>query len=284
MEKDQVIEMDAFVDAPKQHETGAGAHVVEPMDDNDDSGAFTKAARVIIIVRVVRQYERAVLFRLGKLSGDTAKGPGLFFTIPFLDTIVTVDLRTINLNIPAQEVLTKDSVTIGVDAVLYSRVFNPILSVVRVENARASTIVLAATTLRNMVANLTLSEFLTSRERIASEMQHGLDVVTDQWGLKIERVEITDVKLPPQMQRAMAAEAEADRDAKAKIIAAEGERQASSALKEAADIIGASPAAIQLRYLQTLNAISVDNNSTIVFPIPLDMLKVFSGRGQTFDA
>ena len=201
-----------------------------------------------------------------------AKGPGLFFIIPCIDDVIRVDLRTVSFDIPPQEILTKDSVTVAVDAVVYYRVFNPTLSVTSVENAAGSTRLLAQTTLRNHLGMKTLAGILTDRDEIASGMLSILDEATDPWGIKVERVEIKDVRLPLQLQRAMAAEAEASREAKAKIIAAQGEMDASKALKEASDIINQSPGALQLRYLQTLTTISAEKNSTIIFPLPIDLL------------
>jgi len=221
--------------------------------------------------KIVAEYEKAVIFRLGRLVG--AKGPGLFFIIPCVDDIIRVDLRTVSFDIPPQEILTKDSVTIAVDAVVYYKVSDSQLSVIAVENAAGSTRLLAQTTLRNKLGTKTLEGILTDRDEIATDMQNILDVATDPWGIKVERVEIKDVRLPQQLQRAMAAEAEASREAKAKIIAAQGEMDSSKALKEASEIINQSPGALQLRYLQTLTTISAEKNSTIVFPLPIDMLQ-----------
>ncbi|CAF4832907.1 unnamed protein product, partial [Rotaria sp. Silwood1] len=233
-------------------------------------------------IKVVQEYERAVIFRLGRIlqgrikeyvifSGG-AKGPGLFFILPCLDNIVKVDLRTTTFNVPPQEILTRDSVTVSVDAVVYSRVTDPTASVTKVHNVHSATQLLAQTTLRNILGTKTLQEILSDREAIAQNMQIQLDEGTGPWGVKVERVEITDVRLPQSMQRSMAAEAEATREARAKVIAAEGEQRASRQLKEAADVIAASPIALQLRYLQTLTQISAEKNSTIVFPIPIELL------------
>jgi len=230
---------------------------------------------VFLCVKIVAEYRRAVMFRLGRCLG--AKGPGLFFIIPCLDEFKIVDLRTISFDIPPQEVLTKDSVTISVDAVVYYRIFNPEQSVLGVENAAYSTKLLAQTCLRNQLGSFTLTGILSEREQISNEMKLFLDHATDPWGIKVERVEIKDVRLPQMMQRAMAAEAEATREAQAKIIAAKGEMDASQALKCAADVISSSPGALQLRYLQTLTQISAEKNSTIIFPLPMDML---SGLGK----
>lgn len=233
---------------------------------------------ICLIFKIVQEYERAVIFRLGRVVRGGAKGPGLFCIIPCTDKIVKVDLRTVSFDVPPQEILSKDSVTVNVDAVVYYRVFNAIISVVNVMNAHQSTRLLAQTTLRNVLGTKSLSEMLSDRENISHFMQSYLDEATDAWGIKVERVEIKDVRLPVQMQRAMAAEAESAREAKAKVIAAEGEQKASRALKEAADVINQSPAALQLRYLQTLTQISSEKNSTIVFPIPVELLKTFAAK------
>lgn len=222
-------------------------------------------------VSIVQEYERAVIFRLGRCLG--ASGPGMFFIIPCLDDLIKIDLRTMSLDIPPQTVLTKDSVTINVDAVVYWKVFDPTLATTRIENYRHSTSLLSQTTLRNILGSYTLAGILAERENIARAIQDIIDDATDPWGIKVERVEIKDVRLPQQLQRAMAAEAEASREAQAKIIAAQGEMDASRALKEAADVIAQSPGALQLRYLQTLTTISAEKNSTIIFPLPLDILK-----------
>ncbi|CAF0820480.1 unnamed protein product [Brachionus calyciflorus] len=230
-------------------------------------------------IKIVKEYERAVIFRLGRILAGGAKGPGLFFIVPCVDSIVTVDLRTVTFDVPPQEILTKDSVTVTVDAVVYFRIFDPIQSVTKVANARYSTQLLAATTLRNILGTKSLHEILSDKESISHHMQSNLDHATDEWGVKVERVEVKDVKLPVQMQRAMATEAEAAREARAKVIAAEGEQKASVSLKLAADTINQSPIALQLRYLQTLTHIAAEKNSTIVFPIPLELLRSLPGAG-----
>jgi len=223
--------------------------------------------------RIVKEYERAVIFRLGRLkNGHGVVGPGLFFIIPCMDEIRVVDLRTISFDVPSQEVLTKDSVTILVDAVVYYSVFDAKLAVCEVEMAGTATHLLAATTLRNMMGTKSLQEILAHKVEAAKVMQKFMDKVTDAWGIRVERVEVKDVKLPIQMQRAMAAEAEAGREAKAKIVAAEGEKNAAVALKEASDTISDGGSALQLRYLQTLSQIAAEKNSTIVFPLPLELL------------
>ncbi|XP_046656622.1 band 7 protein AGAP004871-like isoform X4 [Daphnia pulicaria] len=231
-------------------------------------------------VKVVQEYERAVIFRLGRLLKGGARGPGIFFIVPCIDTYRKVDLRTVSFDVPPQEILSRDSVTVAVDAVVYYRVQNPTIAVSNVENFSHSTRLLAATTLRNVLGTKNLAEILSERETISHTMQSSLDEATDPWGVKVERVEIKDVRLPVQLQRAMAAEAEAAREARAKVIAAEGEQKASRALRDAAEVIAESPAALQLRYLQTLNTISAEKNSTIIFPLPIDILKHFIKPGK----
>lgn len=230
---------------------------------------------LLFCIKVVQEYERAVIFRLGRLLQGGSKGPGIFFILPCIENYTKVDLRTLTFDVPPQEVLTKDSVTVSVDAVVYYRVHNAAVSVANVENAHHSTRLLAQTTLRNILGTRNLHEILADREQISNAMQSALDECTDAWGIEVERVEIGGVRLPVQLQRAMAAEAEAAREARAKLIAAEGEQKSSRALKEAADVMSLSPAALQLRYLQTLNTISAEKNSTIIFPLPIDFLACF---------
>ncbi|NP_001017597.2 uncharacterized protein LOC550260 [Danio rerio] len=238
---------------------------------------FTFPVSVWFCMKVVQEYERAVIFRLGRLLGG-AKGPGLFWIIPCMDTFRKVDLRTVSFDIPAQEVLTKDSVTIMVDAVVYYRIFNPTVSITKVENANYATQMLAQTTLRNMLGTKSLADILKDREEMSEQMEAVLYSASKNWGIKVERVELKDVKLPTTLQRAMAAEAEASRDARAKVIAAEGEMKASRALKEAANVMSESPAALQLRYMQTLTEIASERNSTIIFPVPMDLMSGFMRR------
>ncbi|CAG9861672.1 unnamed protein product [Phyllotreta striolata] len=228
--------------------------------------------------KVVQEYERAVIFRLGRVRKGGARGPGIFFVLPCLDSYAKVDLRTISFDVPPQEALTKDSVTVTVDAVVYYRIQDPLNAVVKVTNYSNSTRLLAMTTLRNILGTKSLAEILSDREAISHAMQTSLDVATDPWGVKVERVEIKDVSLPQQLQRAMAAEAEASREARAKVVAAEGEMKASRALREASDVINESPVALQLRYLQTLSTISAEKNSTIVFPLPIDLISYFMNK------
>eukprot|EP00095_Tigriopus_kingsejongensis_P009972 maker-scaffold17_size721972-snap-gene-4.16 protein:Tk09972 transcript:maker-scaffold17_size721972-snap-gene-4.16-mRNA-1 annotation:"hypothetical protein DAPPUDRAFT_313426" len=234
-----------------------------------------------VCFKVVQEYERAVIFRLGRLLSGGSRGPGIFFIMPCIDNYSKVDLRTTVIDIPPQEVLTKDSVTVSVDAVVYYRVSNATVSVANVENAHHSTRLLAQTTLRNILGTKNLHEILSDRESISGSMQTVLDEATTAWGIKVERVEIKDARLPVQLQRAMAAEAEAAREARAKVIAAEGEQKASQALKEASIILSQSSSALQLRYLQTLNSISAEKNSTIIFPLPIDFITHFlKGKGS----
>lgn len=246
---------------------------------------------------ILQEYERAVIFRLGRIKKGGAVGPGLFFIVPCMDNIAVCDLRTVSFDVPPQEILTKDSVTVAVDAVVYYKISNPLAAVCNVADYAKSTKLLASTTLRTILGTKNLSEILSDREHIAHDILGQLDGATDPWGIKVssiyclltqrkilqtaisysqvERVEVKDVRLPPQLQRAMAAEAEAAREARAKVIAAEGEQKASRALKEASDIISESPSALQLRYLQTLTNISAEKNSTIIFPLPIDMMSKF---------
>jgi len=235
---------------------------------------------IFFCIRIVPEYERAILFRLGRLKKGGAAGPGLFFIIPCIDEMKVVDLRTITFDVPPQEVLTKDSVTVQVDAVVYYNIRNPMDAVCKIENYGEATKLLSATTLRNVLGTKTLSETLSDRDNIAKDLKTLIDSATDPWGIDIQRVEVKDVRLPQNLQRAMAAEAEASREARAKVIAAEGEQKASKALKEASDIISESPAALQLRYLQTLATISSEKNSTIVFPIPIELMSQFTRSKQ----
>ena len=245
--------------------------------------AITIGAIVAVIVlflsnaiRIVREYERGVIFRLGRLVG--AKGPGLFFIIPIIDKMVKVSLRTIVLDVPPQEVITKDNVTTSVNAVLFFRVVDPCASVVEVEDFLEATRQIAMTTLRSILGGVELDQVLGEREKINVQLQEIIDEQTDPWGIKVRSVEIKDVKIPGDMQRAIARQAEAERERRAKIINAQGELQAASKLSEAADIISKNPAALQLRYLQSLVDISAENASTIVFPVPIDLFKFFQSK------
>jgi len=232
------------------------------------------------VVKVVQEYERAVIFRLGRLLTGGARGPGVFFIIPCVDVYEKIDMRSQTFEIPPQEILTKDSVTVFVNAIMYYKVANAIHAVANVDDYSGSARLLAATTLRNVLGTLTLGDILCHREAIAKDMKTTLDEGTEPWGVMVERVEVKDVRVPEQLQRAMAAEAEAAREARAKVIAAEGEHKASRALRQAAEVIMDSPAALQLRYLQTLNSISAENNSTIIFPVPIDIISNFMQFSQ----
>lgn len=231
-------------------------------------------------IKVVQEYERAVIFRLGRLRSGGAKGPGLFFIVPCIDTYRLLDLRTGAFDVPPQEILTKDSVTVSVDAVVYYQVANPLAAVCNNDDYNRSTRLLAATTLRNILGTRNLSEILSERESIGASMHASLEEATNPWGVHVDRVEIKDVRLPQSMQRSMAAEAEASREARAKVIASEGEQKSSKALKEAADVMASSPGALQLRYLQTLHSISAEKNSTIIFPLPMEIVGAFMQQGN----
>lgn len=225
-------------------------------------------------LRIVKEYERAVIFRLGKvLTG--AKGPGLFILIPFIDRMVKVDLRTVTLDVPAQEAITSDNVTVKVNAVVYFRVINAVDSVIQVEDYRRATWQIAQTSLRNVIGQSTLDQLLQDREQINHRLQQIIDEATEPWGVKVSIVEIKDVELNSQMVRAMARQAEAERERRAKIIHAEGELQASEQLAQAAQRISQEPGAMTLRYLQTLVEIGVENNTTTIFPIPVELLANF---------
>ncbi len=225
-------------------------------------------------IKIVQEYERGVIFRLGRLVG--AKGPGLFFIIPFVDRMVKVDLRTVTLDVPSQEAITRDNVTVKVNAVVYFRVLDPSAAIVNVEDYRRATWNIAQTTLRNVLGQSELDELLAHRERINQKLQQIIDEATEPWGIKVSIVEVKDVELPQTMQRAMARQAEAEREKRAKIIHASGEYEAAQQLREAAGTIAQEPAAIQLRYLQTLTEIAVEKNSTIIFPVPLEFMKAFA--------
>jgi regulator of protease activity HflC (stomatin/prohibitin superfamily) len=222
-------------------------------------------------VRVVQEYERGVIFRLGRLVG--AKGPGLFFILPVVDRMVRVDLRVVTLDVPAQEAITRDNVTVRVNAVVFFRVVNPEDAIVKVEDYRRATWNISQTTLRNVLGQSMLDELLANREQVNLKLQQIIDEQTEPWGVKVSIVEVKDVELPQSMQRAMARQAEAEREKRAKIIHAEGEYAAAQQLSEAAALMARNAGAMQLRYLQTLTEISVEKNSTIVFPVPIDLLE-----------
>jgi regulator of protease activity HflC (stomatin/prohibitin superfamily) len=224
-------------------------------------------------IRVLREYERGVIFRLGRLIAQ--KGPGLILLIPVIDRMVRVDLRTVTLNIPPQEVITRDNVPTRVNAVAYFRVVDPNNAIVEVENFLLATSQISQTALRSVLGKADLDQLLSERERLNEDLQKIIDEQTEPWGVKVTTVEIKDVEIPEQMQRAMARQAEAERERRAKIIAAEGEFQAAEKLSQAADIISRNPATLQLRYLQTLLEMGVNQNTTIVFPLPIELMDAF---------
>lgn len=227
-------------------------------------------------VRIVQEYERGVIFRLGRVVG--AKGPGLFFIIPVVDRMVKVDLRTITLDVPSQEAITADNVTVKVNAVVYFRVIDPQAAVVQIEDYGRATWQIAQTSLRNVIGQSDLDSLLQDREAINETLQHIIDEATEPWGIKVSIVEIKDVELNPQMVRAMARQAEAERERRAKVIHAEGEFEAAQRLSEAARIISGDPGAMTLRYLQTLVEIGVENNTTTIFPLPVDLIAGIMAR------
>jgi len=245
------------------------------------------AAVVVIIifllsasVRVAREYERGVIFRLGRLHSPP-KGPGLFLLIPIIDKMVRVDLRTVTLNIPPQEVITKDNVPVRVNAVAYFRIIDPERAIVQVENFMVATSQISQTTLRSVLGQHVLDELLSEREKINSILQGIIDEATSPWGIKVSIVEVKDVEIPSGMQRAMARQAEAERERRAKIINAEGEFQAAERLKDASLVIEEHPVALQLRYLQTLLELGASQSTTIVFPAPIDLIKPFMDKGRS---
>jgi regulator of protease activity HflC (stomatin/prohibitin superfamily) len=237
---------------------------------------------LISAIKVAREYERGIVFRLGRLLPEP-KGPGLFLLIPIVDRMVKVDLRTITLNIPPQEVITKDNVPVRVNAVAYFRIVEPKDAIVQIENFMVATSQIAQTTLRAVLGQHVLDELLSEREKINAILQEIIDSATGPWGIKVSVVEVKDVEIPSSMQRAMARQAEAERERRAKVINAEGEYQASERLKDAALVIEEHPIALQLRYLQTLLEIGATNSSTIIFPAPIDLIKPFVERSEKRD-
>ncbi len=232
-------------------------------------------------IRVLNEYQRAVIFRLGRIIA--AKGPGLIILIPIIDKMKKVDLRTITLDVPPQDIITKDNVSVKVSAVVYFRVLDPVAAVVEVVDFYFATSQLAQTTLRSVCGQAEMDTLLSERDQINSKIQNILDLDTEPWGVKVSKVEVKEIDLPDEMKRAMAKQAEAERERRSKIINAEGEFQAAEKLADAAKIIGKVPAALQLRYLQTLREVSAENNSTTLFPIPIDLFKPFmreAGQGD----
>ncbi|MEK7824399.1 MAG: slipin family protein [Candidatus Eisenbacteria bacterium] len=229
-------------------------------------------------IRIVREYDRLVVFRLGRLVGE--RGPGLVLLIPIIDRAVKVGLRTVTMDVPPQDIITKDNVTVKVNAVIYFRVVSSKEAIVQVENYLYATSQIAQTTLRSILGQAELDELLSEREKLNQALQQVIDRQTEPWGVKVSTVEVKNVDLPQEMQRAIARQAEAERERRAKVINAEGEYQAAGRLAEAAAIIGREPAALQLRYLQTLAEIATENNSTTIFPVPVDFLRAFMGLAE----
>jgi regulator of protease activity HflC (stomatin/prohibitin superfamily) len=230
-------------------------------------------------IKVFPEYQRGVIFRLGRLGPP--KGPGIFLIIPIVDRVVRIDLRTITFDVPAQEVITKDNVPAKVNAVAYFRVVDPSKAVVEVQNYIIATSQIAQTTLRSVLGQSDLDHLLTERDKLNARLQEIIDEQTEPWGVKVSVVEIKDVEIPPNMQRAMARQAEAERERRAKVIAAEGEFQASEKLAQAAVVLSRNPAALQLRYLQTLAEIATEKNSTTIFPVPIDLIEPFLRKQMT---
>ncbi len=249
--------------------------------------ALIAAAAVLVVlillltaaVKVAREYERGVIFRLGRLKSPP-KGPGLFLLIPIVDKMVKVDLRTVTLNVPPQEVITKDNVPVRVNAVAYFRIIDPERAIVQVENYMVATSQIAQTTLRSVLGQHMLDELLSERDKINAILQQIIDEATSPWGIKVSIVEVKDVEIPSGMQRAMARQAEAERERRAKVIAAEGEFQASEKLREAADVMSANPITLQLRFLQTMLEISSERSTTTFLPLPLDLFRPFLEGGR----
>lgn len=238
-------------------------------------GVIALAVLILIpmTVKIVKEYERGVVFRLGRLVG--AKGPGLFFIIPFIDNMVRVDLRVVTMDVPSQEVITKDNVTVRVNAVAYFRVVDPEASVVKVLDHIRATSQISQTTVRNVLGQSELDDLLTQREKLNQALTKIIDEHTDPWGVKVSTVEIKEVELAEEMKRMMAAQAEAERERRAKIIHADGEFQAAERLAEAGAIMAKEPTTLQLRYLQTLTEIATERNSTLIFPLPIDLITMF---------
>ena len=228
---------------------------------------------LISAIKILKEYERGVIFRFGRLRG--AKGPGIILIIPFVDKMIRVDLRTVTMDVPPQDIITHDNVPVKVNAVVYFRVMDPAKSIVKIEKFMLATSQIAQTTLRSILGQVDLDDLLSRREKINKELQTIIDEQTDPWGVKVSTVEIKDVELPQSIQRAFAKQAEAERERRAKIISAEGELQASEKLSNAAEVLSKFPVSVQLRFLQTLKEIATEQNSTIVFPVPIDLVNAF---------
>ena len=227
-------------------------------------------------IKILKEYERGVIFRFGRLRG--AKGPGIIVIIPFVDKMIKVDLRTVTMDVPPQDIITRDNVPVKVNAVVYFRVMDPEKSIVKIEKYMMATSQIAQTTLRSILGQAELDDLLARREKINQELQKIIDEQTDPWGVKVSTVEIKDVELPQSIQRAFAGQAEAERERRAKIISAEGEFQASEKLSKAAEVLSKFPVSVQLRFLQTLKEIATEQNSTIIFPVPIDLVEAFIDR------
>jgi regulator of protease activity HflC (stomatin/prohibitin superfamily) len=242
--------------------------------------AVLGAVLFLLTFRVTKEYERAIVFRLGRAL-KKPRGPGWFFVFPYpIDQLTRVELRVVTLDIPRQECITNDNVTVHVNAVAYFRVIDPMRAIIQVDNYTRATFQIAQTTLRSVIGQVELDELLAHRERVNEQLQHIIDEHTEPWGIKVGIVEVKDVELPDQMQRAMARQAEAEREKRAKIIHADGEFQAAQRLRDAANLMAQEPASLQLRYLQTLTEIAVEKNSTILFPVPIDLLNAFKSTGN----
>lgn len=236
---------------------------------------------VVSAIRIVDEYERGVIFRLGRVIG--AKGPGLFFIIPIIDRMVKVNLQTVTMDIPPQDIITKDNVTVRVNAVTYFNVTEPVRAIVQVQNYTFATSQIAQTTLRSVIGGVQLDELLVNRDEINAHLQSIIDGITDEWGIKVTLVEVKDVELPETMRRAMARQAEAERDRRAKVIHAEGEFEAAKRLAEAAEVMATAPGAMQLRLLSTLSDVASEQNSTLVFPVPMELLRLMESLTTTRD-
>lgn len=235
---------------------------------------------LVSAIKILNEYERGVIFRLGRVLG-IPKGPGLIILIPIIDRMVKVSLRTVVLDVPPQDVITRDNVTIKVNAVVYFRVVEPLKAIIDVENFLYATSQLSQTTLRSVLGQAELDDLLSHREKLNDRLQEILDTHTEPWGIKVSNVEVKNVDLPQEMQRAIARQAEAERERRAKVIGAEGEYQAATKLSEASEILSKNPMALQLRYMQTLIEISTEKNSTVIFPLPIDLIKMFMDKKDT---
>lgn len=246
-------------------------------------GAVVVILAIILVnsIKIVQEYERAVIFRLGRVQGP--KGPGLFFIIPIIDKLELVSLRTITLDIPPQDIITKDNVTVRVNAVTYFRVLDPVKAVIEIQNFHYGTAQIAQTTLRSVIGQVDLDDILTNRDEINAELQQIIDSLTDPWGVKVTLVEVKDVELPESMRRAMAKQAEAERERRAKVIHAQGEYEASQRLSDAAAQLEDHPAAMQLRVLATMSEVSAERNSTLIFPLPLEFLRLADAAARRLE-